>query len=124
VPGTYTVFVSGSFSAAHRLPGHPGPCANMHGHNFEVTVELAASTLASGMVADFADVRAALDAAFARLDHACLNDIPELSPPTAEVLAAWIFGRLRERLDDGRVRVVRVTVTESKGLAACYTENA
>ncbi|EHJ49479.1 6-pyruvoyl tetrahydropterin synthase and hypothetical protein [Solidesulfovibrio carbinoliphilus subsp. oakridgensis] len=124
MPGTYTITVSGAFSAAHRLPDHPGPCAFMHGHNFEVAVALTATALVRGMVADFLDVRAALDAAFARLDHACLNDIPELSPPTAEVLAAWIFGQLRERLDDGRVRVARVTVTESAGLAATYAEDA
>jgi 6-pyruvoyltetrahydropterin/6-carboxytetrahydropterin synthase len=122
--GTYTISVSASLSAAHRLPGHPGPCAQMHGHNFEVTAELSARTLAAGMVADFMDVRAALDAAFVGLDHACLNDHPELSPPTAEVLAAWIFGRLRERLESDRVHVVRVTVVESAGLAACYTEDA
>ncbi|HCR14347.1 6-carboxytetrahydropterin synthase [Solidesulfovibrio sp.] len=119
---TYTIKVSGAFSAAHRLPGHPGPCASMHGHNFEVTAELAAQTLVSGMVADFMDVRAALDACFARLDHACLNDVPELSPPTAEVIAAWIFGELRARLEDGRVRVAKVSVVESEGLAASYAE--
>ncbi len=120
--GTHSISVTTAFSAAHRLPGHPGPCAGMHGHNFEVTAELAAETLEGGMVADFVDVRAALDAATAGLDHACLNDHPELSPPTAEVLAAWIFARLRERLADGRVRVARVTVVESRGLSASYAE--
>ena len=124
MPPIYTIAVAGDFSAAHRLPGHPGPCAAMHGHNFQVTAEICADTLVNGMVADFLDVRSAMDAAFARLDHACLNDIPELSPPTAEVLAAWIFARLRERLDDGRVRVARVTVTESAGLSATYAEDA
>jgi 6-pyruvoyltetrahydropterin/6-carboxytetrahydropterin synthase len=121
---TYSITVSASFSAAHRLPDHPGPCAAMHGHNFEVTAELAASRLVSGMVADFLDVRAALDAATDRLDHTCLNDLPELSPPTAEVIAAWIYGQLRDRLADDRLRVVRVTVTESKGLTASYAEDA
>ena len=122
--GAYTISVAASFSAAHRLPGHPGPCAAMHGHNFEVTAELSAGTLAGGMVADFADVRVALSAAIDGLDHTCLNDRPELSPPTAEVLAAWIFNRLRERLEDGRVRVSRVTVVESKGMAASYAAEA
>lgn len=123
MPPMYTIAVSGSFSAAHRLPGHPGPCAAMHGHNFEVTAELRATRLVAGMVADFADVRAALDEAFAGLDHACLNDHPELDPPTAEVLAAWIFGRLQARLGDDRVRVAAVTVVESKGLSATYRDD-
>ena len=116
----YTIAVSGSFSAAHRLPDHPGPCAAMHGHNFEVVAELGASRLIDGMVADFMDVRAALDEAFSGLDHACLNDHPELSPPTAEVLAAWIFGRLEARLGNDRVRVLQVRVEESRGLSATY----
>ncbi|MGE4535598.1 MAG: 6-carboxytetrahydropterin synthase QueD [Desulfovibrio sp.] len=123
MPGTYAITVSGSFSAAHKLPGHPGPCASMHGHNFAVTLHLVATRLENGMVADFLDIRAALDAVFARLDHACLNDIPELSPPTAEVIAAWIFAQLRPRLEDDRVHLARVTVEESKGLVASYTED-
>lgn len=123
MPPMYTIAVSGSFSAAHRLPGHPGPCAAMHGHNFEVTAELCATRLVAGMVADFADVRAALEEAFSGLDHACLNDHPELDPPTAEVLAAWIFGRLQARLGDDRVRVAAVTVVESKGLSATYRDD-
>jgi len=123
MPPKYVIAVSGSFSAAHRLPGHPGPCAAMHGHNFEVTVKLSATRLVDGMVADFADVRAAMDEAFAGLDHACLNDHPELSPPTAEVIAAWLFGRLQARLGNDRVRVVKVTVEESKGLSASYRDD-
>lgn len=120
--GQYSIRVSGSISAAHCLPGYPGPCATMHGHNFEVVAELAAERLVSGMVADFVVVRAAMDAVLSRLDHTCLNDNPDLDPPTAEVLAAWIFVRLAEALADDRVRVARVTVEESPGLAASYTE--
>lgn len=122
--GTYTIAVTTDCSAAHRLPDHPGACARMHGHNFQITAELSAERLEGGMVADFLDVRAALDAAMAGLDHSCLNDNPELSPPTAEVLAAYIYKGLRRHLADDRVRVVRVTVAESQGMIASYTEGA
>ena len=122
MPQIYSIAVTGDFSAAHRLPGHPGPCAAMHVHNFQVTVELCAAALLNGMVADFLDVRTAMNAVFAPLDHACLNDRPELDPPTAEVLAGYILARLKERLDDGRVRVTRVTVVESAGLSATCSE--
>lgn len=124
MPGLYVVRVCGSISAAHRLPGYPGPCAAMHGHNFQVTAALGARQLADGMVADFVQVRAAMDAVLGRLDHTCLNDHPELDPPTAEVLASHIFGRLSEALATDRVRVLSVTVEESPGLSACYTEEA
>lgn len=124
MPGLYSIRVSGSISAAHRLPDYAGPCANMHGHNFTVTAELGASALAQGMVADFVQVRAAMDAVLDRLDHTCLNDHPELDPPTAEVLAAFIYARLAASLADDRVRVLRVTVEESQGMSASYTEEA
>lgn len=122
MPPIYSIAVSGDFSAAHRLPGHPGPCAAMHGHNFQVTAEICAGALVNGMVADFLDVRSAMDAIFADLDHACLNDVQALDPPTAEVLAGYILARLKERLNDGRVRVAAVTVIESRGLAATCRE--
>lgn len=122
--GLYRIRCTREISAAHRLPEHPGPCAAMHGHNFRVTAELGANRLVQGMVADFAQVGAAMDAVLGRLDHACLNDLPELSPPTAEVLAAWIFARLTEALADDRVRVLCITVEESPGLSASYAESA
>jgi 6-pyruvoyltetrahydropterin/6-carboxytetrahydropterin synthase len=122
--GHYSIRCRREISAAHRLPGHPGPCAAMHGHNFRVTAELGARRLEDGMVADFARVGAAMDAVLGCLDHACLNDLPELVPPTAEILAAWIFARLTEALADDRVRLTRVTVEESPGLSASYTEEA
>lgn len=124
MPGYYSIRCSREISAAHRLPGYAGPCAAMHGHNFLVTAELSADRLENGMVADFAVVSAAMDAVLSRLDHACLNDLPELSPPTAEVVAGWIFARLAEALVDDRVRVARVSVQESPGLVASYTEEA
>ncbi len=122
MPPIYTIAVAGDFSAAHRLPNHPGPCAAMHGHNFQVTAEISADALVNGMVADFLDVRTAMDAIFADLDHACLNDVPALDPPTAEVLAGYILTGLKARLDDGRVRVTAVTVVESRGMAATCRE--
>lgn len=120
--GQYSIRCTKEISAAHRLPGYPGPCAAMHGHNFRVTAELGADRLVDGMVADFVRVDAAMEAVLGLLDHTCLNDRPELSPPTAEVLAAWIFARLTETLADDRVRVLRVSVEESPGLSASYTE--
>jgi len=76
------------------------------------------------MVIDFVQVRSAMDAILGRLDHTCLNDHPELDPPTAEVLAAFVFARLTEALPGDRVRVLRVMVEESPGLSASYTEEA
>ncbi|MFH1965148.1 MAG: 6-carboxytetrahydropterin synthase [Acidobacteriota bacterium] len=46
------------FSYAHRLMGHPGKCANLHGHNGLVEIEISGPILDNlGMLVDFAQVK-------------------------------------------------------------------
>jgi 6-pyruvoyltetrahydropterin/6-carboxytetrahydropterin synthase len=94
--------------AAHRLPnvtaGHK--CARLHGHSFRVGVHLQGAVDAhSGWVCDFADIGAAMSPIFEQLDHRYLNEIAGLENPTSEVLAMWIWVRLRPRLA-GLARIV------------------
>jgi len=141
MPGVFDITVTGGFCAAHRLPAHGGACARVHGHNFTVTATLAASDLGgsgapgeSGMVMDFLDIKAILDAVLGELDHKDLNALPYFqdAPPTAELLARHIFRSLKTALDAspgtrGRpvrpVRPVRVEVRETKDFAAGYRED-
>ena len=54
----FTISRQFTFCYAHRLQGHPGKCANLHGHNGMVKIELQSKQLNSqGMVADFGDVK-------------------------------------------------------------------
>ena len=41
----YTIQIKREFCSAHYLNGHSGRCANMHGHTYEVTVEVTAFAL-------------------------------------------------------------------------------
>lgn len=47
------------FSAGHRLYGHEGPCAHIHGHNYEAEVQLQGTNDldAVGRIIDFAQVK-------------------------------------------------------------------
>lgn len=47
---------------------------------------------------DFADVRAAFQPVFDRLDHHYLNEVPGLENPTSENLARWIWRELKPAL--------------------------
>jgi 6-pyruvoyltetrahydropterin/6-carboxytetrahydropterin synthase len=47
---------------------------------------------------DFADLRAAFQPIFDRLDHHYLNEIPGLENPTSENLARWIWRELKPAL--------------------------
>ena len=87
--------------AAHRLPNvAPGhKCGRLHGHSFviEIAIEGPLDPHA-GWVMDFADVKALFQPLYRELDHNYLNDIPGLENPTSEVLAVWVWERLKPSL--------------------------
>lgn len=60
------------WEAAHRLPWHDGPCDNLHGHSYRMTVELEGTPDARGMLIDFQDVKRALKPLVDAWDHAIL----------------------------------------------------
>jgi 6-pyruvoyltetrahydropterin/6-carboxytetrahydropterin synthase len=52
----------------------------------------------SGWVMDFGDIKAYFEPLYLQLDHYYLNDIEGLENPTSEVLARWIWRRLKPKL--------------------------
>ena len=89
------------FESAHRLPRVPEghKCGRLHGHSFRVRVALRGTPGAdTGWVLDFADLKEAWKPLHDALDHRYLNEVPGLENPTSEVLAAWIWERLRPSL--------------------------
>ncbi|MBM3286244.1 MAG: 6-carboxytetrahydropterin synthase [Candidatus Eisenbacteria bacterium] len=123
-----------SFSYGHRLLGHEGKCARLHGHNGRLRVALAAERLGpTGMVVDFGAVKGIVrDWLAETLDHrlvlrerdpavAALRAIGEPIyvvdfDPTAENLARHIYeGLLRLGLP-----VVAVSLDETEECAATY----
>lgn len=86
------------FAAAHRLPGHPGACAGLHGHTYRFEVWLEGTPDEQrGMIADFDEVdRRIRSLVLAELDHRDLNSI--LENPTAECIVRWIWNRLQPEL--------------------------
>lgn len=108
------VFRVFQIEAAHFLPNVPEghKCARMHGHSFRVEVHVSGPVGASsGWVVDFADLKAAFQPLFDRLDHRCLNEIAGLENPTSENLARWIWQRLQGDLPQLSKIVVQETCT-------------
>jgi 6-pyruvoyltetrahydropterin/6-carboxytetrahydropterin synthase len=90
-----------TFEAAHLLPNVPDghKCKRLHGHSYRVRVYVSGDldpTL--GWVVDFADIREVCEPIRLELDHYYLNDIDGLENPTSEVLARWIWQRLKPAL--------------------------
>ncbi len=114
------------FSAAHRLKGYKGNCAELHGHNWTVQVFIKSERLDEvGIALDFKVLKKELDAILAGLDHKDLNNVPEFADknPTSERLAQYVYKRLASKVDGGGVKVSRVRVCESRSSGASYFED-
>ena len=129
-----------TFDAAHRILGHPGKCAYLHGHTYHLEVTVASARLdALGMVMDFDDLRALVrKAVLDRWDHATLlaredplvpaiigvqTEAPEKvvrfkQNPTAEILTREAWEAIRQALPP-QVSLLRVKIEETP---ACSSE--
>lgn len=122
------------FDAAHRIAGHPGKCAWLHGHTYHLDVTVSSPTLNQlGMVMDFDDLRDMVRKAVLDLwDHATLLAVGDpLGPairavqheapdrivllegqPTAEILTREAWRRIEGRLPVG-ITLERVAIRET-----------
>ena len=119
----YELKIITEFSAAHNLRNFRGKCEALHGHNWKVEVVVSGRDLdESGVVLDFAEVKAATSEIMSEIDHRYLNDLPFFieNNPSSENIARYIFRRLQEKIDNDRVRIKRVTAWESQDACATY----
>lgn len=96
-----TIICDVRFEAAHRLPNVPAThkCSRLHGHSYKVELHVTGPIDPHlGWVMDFAQIRAAFQPLHTQLDHYYLNDIEGLQNPTSELLAQWIWQRLKPTL--------------------------
>lgn len=96
------------FEAAHYLPKLPEThkCRRMHGHSFKFDVHVEGPLDPElGWVMDFGDISRLVKPLVEELDHYLLNEIPGLENPTSEVIAVWIWNRLKPELS-GLSRIV------------------
>jgi len=108
------IFREFTFESAHRLPNVPlgHKCGRLHGHSYRVEIHVSGSVGdETGWVMDFADIKNAFQPVHDALDHHFLNELDGLENPTSEVLARWIWRRLRPALPSLSKLVVRETCT-------------
>lgn len=134
-----------SFSAAHRLvKGYQGKCKDLHGHDYQVTVELICQSLDQyDFVIDFSEIKRICNQWLQdHWDHAtivCSDDQPLIDflqqqqqhyfmlpagvNSTAEQLAKFLFQEFTTQLHEysPRVALQGVTVAESQTALATYS---
>jgi 6-pyruvoyltetrahydropterin/6-carboxytetrahydropterin synthase len=88
------------FQSAHRLPNVPAghKCGRMHGHGFEVILHANVSLRGGDIGVDYDYLDSCWEPIHQQVHHACLNDIRGLENPTSELIASWIWARLKPTL--------------------------
>ncbi|MDO8953955.1 MAG: 6-carboxytetrahydropterin synthase QueD [Gammaproteobacteria bacterium] len=126
--GYFTVKVISDFSASHILPGYPGDCARLHGHNWKVELEvkvLASAINEIGIGVDFKDLKKALREVLDRVEHRHINDIPPFDTinPTAENLSIWIYQEIKPLLAHTPCTLLAISLWETERAMTRYTED-
>lgn len=109
------------FEAAHQLPHVPAghKCARLHGHGFEIIFHANQALSGADVGVDIDRLEACWAPFHEELHLACMNDIPGLENPTSEMLASWLWARLKPTLP----HLSWVTVYET-ATAGCHYDGA
>ena len=107
-------------AGAHRLDlPYDSKCANLHGHNWIITVYCKSEKLTTyGMIVDFTKIKKEIHDL---LDHSCINEVLYPINPTAENIAQWICRKVSSICEVGKCW--KVEVQESEGNIATYVED-
>lgn len=109
----YYVSKKMEIAACHQLKlSYESKCANVHGHNWIITVYCKAKELnGDGMVMDFKHIKQKVHG---YLDHGNLNELLPFNP-TAENIAKWIVAQFPV--------CYKAKVQESEGNIAVYCDD-
>ncbi|MBN1227034.1 MAG: 6-carboxytetrahydropterin synthase QueD [Deltaproteobacteria bacterium] len=120
----YEVQIITYFSAAHQLRNFRGSCEKLHGHNWKVEVTLKGERLNEAeLLMDFKEVKDATNRVLEELDHSFLNELPHFKDknPSSENIAAYLFEKLADELNNDLIKVSKVTAWESDFSNATYS---
>ncbi|MEW6456100.1 MAG: 6-carboxytetrahydropterin synthase [Acidobacteriota bacterium] len=107
--------VRDKFSAAHYLKNYKGKCEKVHGHTFEVEVQIEVDRLnETGIGYDFIQIKNSLSELLP--DHSFLNEVFDFNP-SAENLSRYFYHEMKKLYP-----VKKVIVWESDTSSAEYYE--
>lgn len=111
-----------SFSAAHHLLNYDGECENQHGHNWLVEAYVKGNNLdKSNILIDYKVLKKEMKQVLDLLDHKDINELEYFKDisPSSEILAKFIFDKLKENIPN----ISRVSVWETSTSCATYYED-
>ncbi len=108
------------FEASHKLPNEEqyGACSNLHGHRYELDIELEGEVTNDGWVCNFSELKEIVQVnVLDKFDHGYLNDYFKI--PTAENIVIYIDRVLSKELESKEFKLSRIRLYETRN---CYVE--
>jgi len=121
----YELYVKTNFSAAHRLKGYPGDCAQVHGHNWNIEVFVKCKKLNEiGLGIDFREIKQVTQDVLRDLDHVNLSELPMFQDvnPSSENIAKFLYKELSRAINSDGVNISKVKVSETHNAGSFYWE--
>lgn len=106
-----------TFDSAHFLPCVPAEhkCRAVHGHTYKLTVFIEGPLLKDlGWVADYSDIKKSVQPILELIDHKLLNDVTGLENPTCELIAIWLWDKIKPSLP--MLKRIELKETPSSGV--------
>jgi 6-pyruvoyltetrahydropterin/6-carboxytetrahydropterin synthase len=103
------------FEASHKLPDEAvyGKCSKLHGHRYELDIEIEGRIKPAGWVCDFGELKDMVNEhVIKKYDHSNLNDFFDI--PTVENIAVQIFNALDVLLKDKDYKLNKVKIYETR----------
>lgn len=106
------------FQAAHQLPHVPEghKCGRLHGHGFQVILHALGQSTEGQLKIDYETLDASWAPILEQINYRCLNHLPGLENPTSEMIASWIWHKLKTTLPT----LTAVTVYETASCGATF----
>jgi 6-pyruvoyltetrahydropterin/6-carboxytetrahydropterin synthase len=122
--GHFILHVKHQFAAARALRDYEGRCANTHGHNFKVQLNIITEEVKRGYQLDYYEVKMYLSEVAEPFDHQFLNEIAPFDSvnPTTENIAKYFYQQLVPYLAEQHAKLQSVTVWETDEFGATYSE--
>lgn len=114
------IFKKFTFDSAHSLPNVPDghKCKEVHGHTYRLTVFLEGDLDPDlGWVMDFAELKKVVKPVVDEIDHKYMNEIEGLENPTCEIIAKWIWDRIKP----GIPQLMKIQLDETPTSGAVYS---
>ncbi|RYG44746.1 MAG: 6-carboxytetrahydropterin synthase QueD [Chitinophagaceae bacterium] len=113
------VFKQFSFDSAHFLPNVPEghKCREVHGHTYRMIVHLKGGLDEHlGWVMDFSEMKKVISPIVDSIDHKLLNNVSGLENPTCEMIAIWLWNKIKPAIPS----LVKIELHETPTSGAVY----